>query len=143
MKAAHAVSPGRKDPTSFKAQWCVQKAVAACKAAYNGKLRGHVLPHSSCQVTVLAVSADLVELVKGLQPLYVVQLVVLFLYRPHHERRQQQCGVVRLSKSKSLIHLRIIGLQVDGLLFQPRVRRCSEVVPPCGSERFARWSLSL
>ena len=46
--------------------------------------------HSSCQATVLAVSADLVELIKGLQPLYVVQLVVLFLYRPQCERRQQQ-----------------------------------------------------
>mmetsp|Transcript_126242 Transcript_126242/g.299744 ORF Transcript_126242/g.299744 Transcript_126242/m.299744 type:complete len:236 (-) Transcript_126242:543-1250(-) len=63
-------------------------------------------------VTEFAVPADLMELVEGLEPLDVVQLMELLLH--------------------DLVHLWIVGLQVNGLLLQAHVSCPSEVgFPKC------------
>ena len=49
------------------------------------------------QVTILAVPVDLVELIEGLQPLDVVQLVELLLHRP--QRFLAICGFPFLRKN--------------------------------------------
>ena len=135
--------------------YCVQASVEQVKK--------DCLQAQSGQATVLAIPADLVELVEGLEPLYVVQLMILLLHCPRtvhcqlrHVLYQTQMitsavkaflkrrGILNTESPKltlhfdgrckiqawRLLHLRIIGLQVDSLLLQPRVRCCSEVVPP-------------